>query len=822
MKKKENIGQVMHGLSEQMVVEDEGQIYQNVADFPRISTSKALTLLLVKLMKSYTVSGNKVLFQTEGIYLDEKYTYRYFDYRQVFVEKPNTCRITVELSFMGTHTIRIKMAEGFTVPENRTPMIEDMIQEDVKPDVKDTGEEIIIKYGVLTVFIQKDPWNLRVEDCDGKVFYRQFGRDDHSFMPYEICPLGFLYDPKTGRKFACDAAESDPYEHYYGLGENFTAVDRKGRTFDLWNTNALGTNTDRGYKNIPFYMSSKGYGIFYNTSKMLKCDMGNTLSKASSVMVEGDLLDFFLIYGPSMKEILPRYYDITGWPALPPKWSFGLWISKISYSSREEVETVAKRMRNEDIPCDVIHIDTDWFAENWVCDWKFDEKKFPDVKEMIKNLHSDGYKLSLWQLPYVERGTISYEVYDEGMRNGYFASAANGDMRFPHGLIDFSNPEAVKWFKEDLIKPLLRLGVDVIKVDFGESAPPFFKYAGVDGADMHNLYALIYNQAVYEATVEELGKEKAMIWARSAWAGSQKYPVHWGGDAGTDFGSLASSIKGSLSIGLSGMPFWSSDIGGFWFDVPAKLYIRWSQYGMFCSHARLHGFYTREPWDFGEEALTIFRKYAKLRYRLLPYIYSQSVKTVELGMPMQRAMVYEFPDDLNTTGLDTQYMFGDSLLIAPVLNEEDLVNVYLPEGKWTDFHTDKVTDGGKWLTFHAKLDILPVYVRENAILPMGPEMNYVDEVKTDPYTLHLYPTGGKSEFTVAEDLIHITMNSDETQVEVTISGSDHNYKVVFHNIKGRTYMVNGMQADVIYEGTGTALDIPAQGCNDSIKIIIEK
>ena len=230
---------------------------------------------------------------------------------------------------------------------------------------------------------------------------------------------------------------------------------------------------------------------------------------------------------------------------------------------------------------------------------------------MVEQLHRNGYKLSLWQLPYIERGNISYEIYDEGIKNGYFASCPEGDLKFAHGLIDLTNPEAVHWYKEKLIKPLLRLGIDVIKADFGESAPPFFKYAGKDGMEMHNLYALLYNKVIYEATKEELGEENALIWARSAWAGSQQYPVHWGGDSGTDFGSMASSLKGCLNASVSGIPFWSSDIGGFFFQCNPTLYIRWSQWGMFCSHARLHGFYTREPWDYGEEAVTIFRKYAK-------------------------------------------------------------------------------------------------------------------------------------------------------------------------------------------------------------------
>ncbi len=818
MKINENIGQIMHGLSEQGIIEDESQIYQNIVKFPRISLMKGATLLLVNRVKSFKVENNKVLIQTEGIYVDEKYTYRYFDHRQVFVPKNNTTNIAVEIEFIDPRIVRIKAIEGFQVPEHITPMIENMVKEPVKLVLNETPDRIEIDNGTILVSIRKNPWNISISE-NGTCFYRQFGRDDRSFMPYEVCPFGFLYDNEANEKYACEAVAADPYEHFYGLGENYTAIDRKGKAFDLWNTNALGVNTDRAYKYIPYYISSKGYGVFLNTSRKSHCDMGQTLSKANSFMIEGDIIDMFIMKENSLKKLLPLYYKLTGQPGLPPKWSFGLWISKISYGTQKEVETVTRRMREMDIPCDVVHIDTDWFAENWVCDWRFDQAKFPDAEQMLKKLHEDGFKISLWQLPYVERGNISHEVYDEGMRKGYFASCENGSMKFPHGLIDFSNPEAVTWYKNELIKPLLRMGIDVIKVDFGESAAPFFKYANVDGKDMHNLYPLLYNKAAYEAAVEELGKDNAIIWARSAWAGSQQYPVHWGGDAGTDFGSMASSIKGCLSMGISGFPFWSSDLGGFWYSTSPQLYIRWTQYGMFCSHARWHGFYTREPWDFGEEACDIVRKYVKLRYALMPYIYSQAVYSVKNSVPMCRAMILEFPEDESTAGIDTQYMFGDSILVAPVLNEEDLVKVYLPKGIWTDYHTDEQLQGGQWLELKAELDIIPLYIKENAIIPMGPSMNYVDEYKTEHYTLHIYPVAGRNQFVIEEDGIEITMQANEEEIDITISPCSLDFTVVLHNINSVQVIVNDNSWAAKNEKNNTVFEVSGK---DSMKGIVSR
>ncbi len=789
-----SLGEIMHGLSGESLAREE-ELFENMPVFPRISRSKNLTMLLVHKVKSCTNVPKGCDILAEGVYVDENYTYRYLDYRHVFTEKPNRGNLSIRLRFVNENTLRVTMAEGFFVPENRTEMIQDMKETECSVTCSETENQIVMSTRCVTAVIQKNPWNLSVKNRHGEVIYRQFGKDSHSFMPYEICPMGFLFDRNTKEQYACESAWSDPYEQFYGLGENFTSVSRKGRLFDLWNTNSLGVNTERGYKYIPFYMSSRGYGIFYNTSRKIRCDLGATLSKANYTMVEGTILDYFLMEGDRPKDIIPAYHRLTGLPAVPPKWSFGIWMSKISYGTREEVERVAKQMRSRKLPCDVIHIDTDWFTENWVCDWKFDERKFPRVEEMIDKLHRDGFKLSLWQLPYIERGKTSCEVYDEAAANGYFAAGPDGDLKFPHGLIDFTNPEAVRWYKEKLIKPLLRKGVDVIKADFGESAPAFFQYAGADGRDMHNLYALLYNKAAYEAAMEELGEEKALIWARSAWAGSQKYPVHWGGDAGTDFGSLASSLKGCLNLSLSGIPFWSSDIGGFWFESSRELYIRWLEFGMFCSHARFHGFYSREPWDFGQQAVDIYRKYAGLRYRLIPYIYNEALTVREEDTLIHRPVFYDYPTDFNTAGLDTQYLFGKELMVIPVLNEDNTVRIYLPQGQWTDFYDDGIVEGGKWLEQVVPLDKIPVYVRENAIIPMGPEIEYIGQKADDQWEIHCYPMTGKGRFCSYEHGFTVDMDGLAGKVLIRCTRTDMDLTFVVHNVCPARVQAGGQDID---------------------------
>lgn len=816
---KKDIQQIMHGLSDQSAVRDKDQIYLNTVEFPSLSSSRNATLMLPDSVKSVRVFDDHVLLTAKAVYMREEYTYRYFDYRPVFSPRSNTSTIQIRIGFCGGNTVRVTAWPGFREPKTQTQML---VKE---PDfeavtVDETEHELRISNGKIRAVIQKQPWNLYLEDPDGNCFYRQFGRDGHSFVSYEICPFGFLIDGDQGEVYACESVEKDIYEHIYGLGENFSAIDRDGRSFRLWNTNALGVNTDRGYKNIPFYHSTQGYAAFYNTSRKVCFDMGKTLSKANWITVGGETLDYFVIRGETVRERLGRYLDLTGRPGMPPKWSFGLWMSKISYGTQEEVETVARRLRQGKIPCDVIHVDTDWFAEDWVCDWRVDQKKFPDFPGMIQNLHRNGYHLSLWQLPYIERGNISTEVYEEGMAHGYFASNPDGNMKFPHGLIDFSNPEAVEWYQQKLLRPLLEMGVDVIKADFGESAPPFFQYAGAGGQEMHNLYALLYNRAVYEITKEVHGEKDALIWARSAWAGSQRYPLHWGGDAGTDFASMANSIKGSLSLGMSGFPFWSSDIGGFWFESDPVLYIRWSQYGMFCSHARLHGFYTREPWDFGEQALEIFRKYANLRYRLMPYIYLQAKKAVDDGLPMNRALVIDYPDDPAVSSIDTQYLFGESILVCPVLNREGIVKIYLPYGTWTDFHTNRRHEGGKWMRIKAELEDMPLFIRENAIIPMGPEMSYVDEKETDPVTLLLYPVSGESRCDL--EGMEISMNALPERITLGISPCSHNLILSFINVSSTHCTLNGEEISAERKTDSLLIRLDKNIVKNGITLILEK
>ncbi|KAA3661017.1 MAG: alpha-xylosidase, partial [Chloroflexi bacterium] len=488
----------------------------------------------------------------------------------------------------------------------------------------------------------------------------------------------------------------------------------------------------------------------------------------------------------TLKEILPGYTAVTGNPAVPPKWSFGLWMARISYSTQKQVEKVAADLRKHQIPCDVIHIDTDWYENDWECDLKFGKSKFPNPSDLMTELREQGFRVSLWQWPNM---MLTSPMYKEGREGGYLVKKANGEPYHftgfgpDAGMLDYSNPETVAWVKEKF-RDLFRQGVAAIKTDFGEGLPPDGVYHSVPGESMHNLYPLLYNEAVFGVTEEMVGESKGIVWSRSAWAGSQRYPVHWSGDGVARYEDLACVLRAALSFGLSGFPFYSHDIGGFSGVPSPELYVRWAQLGMFGSHVRCHGAPPREPWAYGAEAERIFRQYDDLRYRLMPYIYSEAVKCGYTSLPMMRPLVLDYQDDPNTYTIDDQFLFGSSLLVAPILDETNQRRVYLPEGEWVNFWSKEILSGGKWLTADAPLDIMPLYVKAGTILPLGPKMQYVDERPLDPLTLEIHAPAATGQLTIHDedrpdievsyrregDKLHVDVSDTPGQVNVVVVG----------------------------------------------------
>jgi alpha-D-xyloside xylohydrolase len=529
--------------------------------------------------------------------------------------------------------------------------------------------------------------------------------------------------------------------------------------------------------------------LFVNTSNAIRYRVGDLEHTALSTIVDDtNLFDCYLIYGPSLQEILPRYTAVTGQPAVPPKWSFGLWMARISYSTQTQVEQVAADLRQHHIPCDVIHIDTDWYENDWECDLKFGQSKFPNPSALTKHLREQGFRISLWQWPNI---VLTSSMYKEGREGGYFVKKVNGEPYHftgfgpDAGLVDYSNPETVEWIKEKF-RDLFRQGVAAIKTDFGEGSPPNAVYSTVPGASMHNLYPLLYNDTVFGVTEEIFGKGKGIVWSRSAWAGSQRYPVHWSGDGLPRYEDLACVLRAALSFGLSGFPFYSHDVGGFSAIPRPALYVRWAQLGMFGSHVRCHGAPPREPWAYGEEAERIFRQYDELRYRLLPYIYTEAVECGRTSLPMMRPLVLDYQDDPNTVTIDDQYLFGSSFLVAPILDETNRRRVYLPAGEWVDYWSKETLQGGRWLTVEVPLDIMPLYVKAGAILPYGPQVQYVDERPLDPLTLEIYAPAATGHLTIhdedrpditvsyrhEEDRLLINVGETPGKVEVAVFGAE--------------------------------------------------
>jgi len=680
--------------------------------------------------------------------------------------------VEVALDFVLPEVVRLRMG-----PDNLGPARHYLlVREEWEPVpflLSEDTDRLHLATRFLHLDVARDPWCIRLLDASGDPVCREASE---CTPDRATADLGFLRDPESGRVTVHETFGLAPDEDLYGLGEQFARVNRVGQRFELWATDAYGISHHATYKNVPFLWSTRGYGLFVHTTSRVTFDLATVSTLAHGFTHEGPELDVFLIYGPEPAAILRRYCDLTGYAPVPPRWSFGLWMSRCGYQNRADIVQVAEGLRAHDIPCDVIHVDPWWMGEpdNW-CGLRWDEERFPDPAGMIEYLRQRGLRLCLWENPYVAE---SAPVFEEGCRRGYFVKNEDGEPYMIHAwarvvpplaVVDFTNPEAVAWW-QSLHRPLLEQGVAVFKTDFGEAAPEGGVYhSGMSGREVHNLYPLLYNRAVFEVTEEMTGR--GLVWGRSGWAGSQRYPTCWGGDPFSEFPYMANQLRAALSIGLSGIPFYSHDIGGFLGQPDPELYVRWAQFGLFSSHSRCHGTTPREPWEFGEEAEVIFRRYAKLRYRLLPYIYSTAVQAAQTGLPVVRALVLKYRNDPNVRHLDSEYLFGDSFLVAPVLERGARRRlVYLPVGGWVDYWSREVYEGPSWLNHPAPLEILPLFVRRGAIIPMGPEVDHTAQAAGASLVLDIYPADS-GHFTLCDEdapPAEISYTADETALQLSI------------------------------------------------------
>ena len=532
-------------------------------------------------------------------------------------------------------------------------------------------------------------------------------------------------------------------ECVYGLGERFTAFVKNGQVVEMWNEDG-GTSSELAYKNIPFYLTNRGYGVFVNHPERVSFEVASEKVERVQFSVPGESLEYFVIYGPTPKEILDRYTALTGRPAVPPAWSFGLWLST-SFTTDYDEKTVTSfidSMASRGIPLHVFHFDCFWMKEFHWTDLQWDPRFFPDPEGMLRRLKSRGLHICVWINPYIAQRSI---LFEEAAQKGYLLRKPNADIwqwdmwQAGMGIVDFTNPEACQWFAEKL-RALLTMGVDTFKTDFGERIPTDVVYHdGSEPLKMHNYYTYLYNRTVFDVLEEERGEGDALVFARSATAGGQQFPVHWGGDSTATFESMGETLRGGLSLGLSGFGFWSHDIGGFEQTANADVYKRWIAFGLLSSHSRLHGSSSyRVPWNYDDEAVAVLSRFTKLKCSLMPYLYRAAIQSHEQGTPMLRAMILEFPDDPACDYLDLQYMLGDSLLVAPVFRHDGSVRYYVPEGKWTSLLDGKVSEGPRWVQETHDFLSLPLLVHPNSVIPIGSRSDRPDYEYSDGVTLQVY------------------------------------------------------------------------------------
>lgn len=543
-------------------------------------------------------------------------------------------------------------------------------------------------------------------------------------------------------------------ELIYGLGERFGPVVKNGQTVEIWNADG-GTSSEQAYKNVPFYVSDRGYGILVNDPGHVSYEIGSEAVERVQFSVPGETLEYFIIAGPSTKEVLGRYTALTGRPPVVPAWSYGLWLSTSFTTDYDEqtVNSFIDEMAARELPVSVFHFDCFWMREfNW-CDFEWDPRTFPDPEGMLQRLHEKDLRISVWINPYIgQRSPLFREAGDAG----YLVRRADGSIwqwdlwQAGMGLVDFTNPDAVAWYQSKL-RGLIAQGVDCFKTDFGERIPTDVVWAdGSDPARMHNLYAQLYNRAVHDVLTEARGGGEAVLFARTATVGGQRMPVHWGGDSTSTFVSMAETLRGGLSLALSGFAFWSHDIGGFEGTPDPAVFKRWTAFGLLGSHSRFHGSSSyRVPWAFDEEAVEVTRIFTHLKMRLMPYLFQVGADAAASGIPLMRPMMLEFPEDPAVAYLDRQYMLGSDILVAPVFSAEGDVEFYLPAGEWTHLLTGERVTGGRWLREQHGFESLPLYVRPGAVIPWGAREDRPDYDYHDGLTLRVFPGGtGTREITV--------------------------------------------------------------------------
>ena len=716
--------------------------------------------------------------------------------------------LTIRISSPAPDVLRVR-ADHHLGRIDRTPSFDLNLDNPQALQVEEDEKTITVTSGGLSLVITKNPWSMTYMR-DGKVLTGS-GKRDLALMKTDYKGDYYELNGDLENTYMREQLNIGVGELLYGTGEHFTPFVKNGQTVEIYNEDG-GTSTEQAYKNIPFFLSNKGYGVLVNHPERVSMEFGTENVTKTSFCVEGGSLDYFFFNGPTMKDVLTRYTDLSGKPALPAPWTFGLWLST-SFTTNYDEATVMSfidGMLDRGIPLRTFHFDCFWMKGFHWSDFVWDEEVFPDPTGMLSRIKAKGLNICVWINPYIGQESI---LFAEGKEKGYFIKRPNGDVwqwdmwQPGMALVDFTNPEACKWY-QDKLEALLDMGVDCFKTDFGERIPVNCVYHdGSDPKKMHNFYTYLYNKTVFELLERKRGKGEAVLFARSATVGGQKFPVHWGGDCWSDYVSMEESLRGGLSLLMSGFGFWAHDIGGFEHTSTADVYKRWVAFGLLSSHSRLHGSQSyRVPWLYDDEAVDVVRTFTRLKASLMPYLYKTSIDTSRSGVPTMRSMVLEFTDDRNCSYLDKQYMLGDNLLVAPIFNDESIGSFYLPKGTWTDFFTGEVAEGGVWVEKKYDYLHLPLMVRENSIVAIGacddkPDYDYANGVELRVYALE----DGKECSSVVYDMaqkedLTVSVVKDGSSIRIRAKG-DKPYTVRLVNVQA----VSANGASMAIDGKDTVL-----------------
>ncbi|MDR1807683.1 MAG: alpha-xylosidase [Propionibacteriaceae bacterium] len=639
----------------------------------------------------------------------------------------NRALLTLRLTSPAEGVIHVE-ADHWTGMPRRGPAFDIAVDPGWVPAVRVDGDAAVLDAGQLTAHVPAGgPFSLE---------FRSGGRTVTASGPKALAFLTVAGDGDYVREQLALGVG----ERVYGLGERFGPLAKNGQAVDLWNEDG-GTVSEQAYKNVPFYLTSGGYGVFVDHPEKVSFEIASENVERVQFSVPGQRLSYYVIAGPTPKDVLRRYTGLTGRPPQVPAWSYGPWLSTSFTTNYDEATVTAAidRMAELGLPLSVFHFDCFWMRPYEWCGFEWDPVVFPDPQGLIDRLHAKGVRVCVWVNPYIGQKAAAFA---EAAEAGYLLRRTDGgvwqtDLWQPGmGIVDFTNPDARAWYAHK-IEGLLDVGVDAVKTDFGERIPArdVGYYDGSDPVTMHNYYSFLYNATVTRVLRQRQGVGEAVVFARAATAGGQQFPVHWGGDSYSTFPSMAETLRGGLSLGLSGFAYWSHDIGGFEGTPPTDVYLRWTAFGLLSSHSRFHGSTSsRAPWVFGEEAVGVARRFSRLKLRLMPYLGQAGRAATDEGTPILRAMVLEFPGDRGAWDVDTQYMFGPSLLVAPVFSADGEVHVYIPEGRWTSLLDGTTVAGPRWVCQRHALDSLPLLVRPDTVLPLGaqddrPDYDWADGVE---------------------------------------------------------------------------------------------